>query len=81
MVLLIVLPTWAMFWKMFNAQNGWYGAENYLLLGIGGAIVLLQMWMAFEGLLVWRKAKGVLEEALPPPQQSQQNSPDDGRSC
>jgi len=81
MVLLIVLPTWAMFWKMFNAQNGWYGAENYLLLGIGGAIVLLQMWMAFEGLLVWRKAKGVLEEALPPLEESEQNSPDGGRSC
>jgi carbon starvation protein len=75
MVLLIVLPAWAMFWKMFNAQDGWYGTENYLLLAIGAAIVLLQMWMAFEGLLVWRKAKGVLEEALPPLEQSKQNSP------
>jgi len=32
-------------------------------------------------LLVWRKAKGVLEEALPPLEESEQNSPDGGRSC
>jgi len=40
--------------------------QAILLLGLGGAIVALQVWIVVEGLLVWRKAKGVLEEALPP---------------
>ncbi len=79
MVVLLVLPAWAMLWKMFNTQSGWYVKENYLLLGIGAAVVVLQVWMVLEGLLVWRRAKGVLEEALPPlPPVA---APEGGRSC
>jgi len=66
MVLLLVMPPWAMLWQMFNSQSGWYGRQDYLLLGIGAAVIALQVWMVVEGLLVWRRAKGVLEEALPP---------------
>jgi len=71
-----------MLWKMFFGENGgWYGAANYLLLSIGGIVILLQAWMAFEGLLVFRKAKGVLEEPLPPIEEDRQFSTEDGRSC
>lgn len=63
---MLVMPPWAMSWQMFNSESGWYVKQNYLLLSIGGAVMLLQVWMVIEGLLVWRKAKGVLEEALPP---------------
>ena len=66
MLLLLVLPVWAMLWQMFNAQSGWLLEENYLLLGIGGAVLALQVWIVVEGLLVFRRAKGVLEEPLPP---------------
>ncbi|HYW81471.1 MAG TPA: carbon starvation protein A [Thermoguttaceae bacterium] len=68
MCLLLLMPAWAMLWQMFNAESGWLYLEqpNYLLLGMGGAIVALQIWMIVEGLLVCREAKGVLEEALPP---------------
>jgi carbon starvation protein len=66
MCLLLVMPAWAMLWQMFNSQTGWLVQKSYLLLGIGGAVVCLQFWMVVEGMLVWRRAKGVLEEALPP---------------
>ena len=79
MVVLLVLPAWAMLWKMFNTQSGWYVKENYLLLGIGAAIVVLQVWIVVEGLLVCRRAKGVLEEALPPLPPAA--TPRGGRSC
>ena len=36
MVLMIVLPAWALIWQMFNADSGWLPKGNYLLLGIGG---------------------------------------------
>jgi len=86
MVLLMIMPAWAMLWQMFNAHSGWLVKENYLLLSIGGVVVVLQVWMAVEGLLIWPKAKGVLEEALPPLQQQalleqQEASLAGGRAC
>jgi carbon starvation protein len=66
MLLLLTMPVWAMLWQMFNPETGWFMKENYLLLGIGGSLLVMQAWMIVEGILVWRRAKGVLEEALPP---------------
>ncbi|MFH1922943.1 MAG: carbon starvation protein A [Planctomycetota bacterium] len=66
MLLLLGMPAWAMLWQMFNPDSGWLIQGNHLLLGIGGAAVVMQVWMVIEGILVWRRAKGVLEEALPP---------------
>jgi len=80
MCVLLVMPAWAMLWQMFNAETGWLVKQNWLLLCMGGAIVALQVWMIIEGLLVWRKAKGVLEEALPPLKTTTATI-DSGRSC
>ena len=66
MVLMIVLPAWALIWQMFNAETGWLPMQQYLLLGIGATVMALQIWMVVEALLMWPRAKGVLEEALPP---------------
>jgi len=66
MLLMIVMPLWAMGWQMFNAQSGWWPQQNYMLATIGGAAIFLQLWMVAEALLAWPRAKGVLEEALPP---------------
>ncbi|MFH1266828.1 MAG: carbon starvation protein A [Planctomycetota bacterium] len=66
MLLLLGMPAWAMLWQMFNPDSGWLIQGNHLLLGIGGAAVVMQVWMVVEGIVVWRKAKGVLEEPLPP---------------
>ena len=66
MLMMLVMPTWALLWQMFNSDNGWFTEGNYLLLGFGSVILLLQAWMIVEAVLIWPKAKGVLEEALPP---------------
>jgi len=94
MVLMVVFPAWALLWQMFNATSGWIGhvdansgevvGGNLLLLGFGFAILLLQLWMVVEAVLTWRRAKGVLEEGLPPlavePSLATAGN-DQGRSC
>jgi len=66
MILMVVMPFWALMWNMFNEQSGWWMQQNYLLLSIGGIALLLQLWMVVEALLAWPRAQGVLEEALAP---------------
>jgi carbon starvation protein len=80
MVMMIVLPAWALSWQLFNTNTGWSlpmrqmlsgetpwaWSNEHLLLGIGLAVFGLQIWMVVEGILLWPRAKGVLEESLPP---------------
>lgn len=68
MIVMIVMPAWALVWQMFNSETGWFwpDSRNFLLLGIGAATLVLQAWMVVEGLLAWPRARGALEEALPP---------------
>lgn len=95
MVLMIIMPAWALLWQMFNTDltaagepGGWYwqvyalvsgevtwatlgaakGAflNSLLLLFIGASVFALQIWMVIEAVLLWPKARGVLEETLPP---------------
>jgi len=81
MVVMIVMPLWALGWQMFNASSGWWPQRNYLLFSIGGATMLLQMWMVVEALIAWPRAKGVLEESLPPLPPSGGAELAGGRSC
>ena len=68
MVIMLIMPAWAMLWQMFNADSGWanpaHGKTHLFYVGIG--ILALQAWMVIESLLILPRAKGVLEEALPP---------------
>ncbi|MDA1052515.1 MAG: carbon starvation protein A [Planctomycetota bacterium] len=66
MLLMLIMPAWAMLWQMFNAESGWLPKGNYLLLAFGAVIMLLQIWMVIEAFSMFPRAKGVLEEALPP---------------
>ncbi len=66
MLLMIVMPAWALVWQMFNGTTGWYYTGDHLLFAIGAITLLLQLWMVVEGLLIWPRARGVLEQALPP---------------
>jgi carbon starvation protein len=66
MILMVIMPTWALLWQMFNVETGWLNTRNYLLLGVGAVTLVLQIWMVIEAVLVWPRAKGVLEEKLPP---------------
>ena len=70
MVLMLIMPAWAMLWNMFNPETGWVPSDdrdgNPLLFWNGVAILSIQVWMVVEALLLMPKAKGILEEALPP---------------
>ncbi len=66
MLIMLFLPAYGLSWQMFHPERGWLVKGDYLLLGIGGAVFALQIWMVIEGALVWSKAKGTLETALPP---------------
>jgi len=80
MILMLIMPAWALLWQLFHQPSGWFWPlwnmlsgrtawewqNTHLLCGIGIAMMALQIWMVIEGILLWPKAKGVLEEALPP---------------
>jgi carbon starvation protein len=61
-VFMLVMPAWALLVQM----QDWLATGSYLLVAIGVATLLLEAWMLFEAALMWPRAKGVLEESLPP---------------
>jgi carbon starvation protein len=76
MILMIVFPAWAMTVQL----TGFYAKGQWLLFCIGLCLEVLQVWMVFEAVIMWKKAKGVLPEPLP----SLAPSPvanEGGRSC
>jgi len=91
MGVMLLLPAWALLYKMFNSASGWWwtatwatqqGAWNFVLFGIGAATLALQIWMIAEALIVIPKAKGVIEELLPPLSgKSGDEAMAGGRSC
>lgn len=66
MALMLVVPAWALAVQLFDPETGFLAKGNYLLFGFGICITALQIWMIVEGLLVFPKARGVLEPQLAP---------------
>lgn len=66
MLMMLLMPAWALGWQMFNPETGWWPTKNYVLFGFGAMILGLQVWMVIEALLLWPRVRGVLEETLPP---------------
>lgn len=62
-VLMLIIPGWAM---MHQIVTDFWPNQKYALLAFGLLIQGLQIWMFVEAILMWPRAKGVLEEALPP---------------
>ena len=65
MVVMLVMPAWAMLHQMFNPATGWLFTGKYLLFVFGIAVEALQIWMIVEGVIAWRHARGNYPE-LPP---------------
>ena len=82
MVVMLILPGWALAWQLFNSDSGWLVAQekNFLLGSIGIGTLCLQVWMVVEGMMMFSRTKGILEEKLPPlvPDPLQETA---GRSC
>ena len=51
MIFMIFMTTWAMFLNLHNffIQNNWF------LFSIGGAVLLLEIWMIIEGMIILKK--------------------------
>jgi carbon starvation protein len=64
MIVMLIMPAWAMLWNIFH-DGGWLDTGDSLLLVFGAATLLVQSWMMVEGILLWPKVRGVLEEQLP----------------
>ena len=69
MVLMLIMPAWAMIWQMFvqavGSQNSWLADGKWLLMGFGFATLALEAWMVTEAVLIWPKVRSVMEEPLP----------------
>jgi len=78
MVLMLIMPGWAMIHQILN---DFWPNRSWLLLCFGVTILGLQVWMVIEALIVLPKAKGVLEEALPPLPPRTETQLAGGRSC
>ncbi|MFT4546838.1 MAG: carbon starvation protein [Verrucomicrobiales bacterium] len=76
---MLILPGLAMSIELFR-EGGWLAQGNLLLVGIGLATLVLEIWMIAEALIAWPKAKGVIETALPPLRPNPRDA-DGGRSC
>ena len=78
MVIMLIMPAWALLWQLFNQDSGWANPllamvrgdaelvwdNKHLLLTIGLATLLLQIWIVIEGVLLIPKSRGVLEELI-----------------
>ncbi|MCB1065679.1 MAG: carbon starvation protein A [Verrucomicrobiae bacterium] len=76
MVFMLILPGIAMSMNIFG-ETGYLASKNWLLVFIGVATIVLEVWMIIEAIIAWPKAKGVLEPDLPP----LPPLPEGGRSC
>ena len=88
MVFMLIVPAWALAIQLEGFFGSAPGAEpNWLLVSIALATLALEAWMVIEAVLLWPRARGVIEAALPPLAGSSEIgktvSPADegGRSC
>lgn len=66
-ILMLGVPLWAMGYQIgLLGTDGWWQKGEWHLVAFGGVIIGLQIWMVAEGLKLWPRIKGVLENELPP---------------
>ena len=65
MIVMLLMPGWAMLHQMFAPETGWLADGKYLLFGFGVVVEALQVWMIVEGTIAWQNARGNYPE-LPP---------------
>lgn len=61
MVLMLVMPAWALGYQIWHDYVP-KGIAAWPQLTFGVAILALEVWMVVEAILIWRRARGVLED-------------------
>ena len=60
-ILMLILPAWAMGYQIFiqavGSEQSWIEQGRWMLVAIGGASLLLEIWMIVESVLAWKKGK------------------------
>ncbi len=62
MVFMLIMPAWA----LMSDLTRWWAKGQFVLVGVAVLMLALEVWMIIEALLLWPRAKGVMEKALPP---------------
>lgn len=63
MALMLFLPAVAMVLNLFG-PGGYWATERWLLFGLGLASIAFEIWIIVEAVIVWPKAKGVVEASM-----------------
>lgn len=81
---MLIIPFWAMFVQVFigsGAQPGWLAEGRWLLVLLGIAAMVLEVWMVVEGIRLIPKIYGVLEEEAAEHEAAQEIEPAIGMGC
>jgi carbon starvation protein len=62
MIFMLIMPVWAMSSQLFVGENSWIKTGNWLVVSIGLATILLEIWMVIEAYLLLPKVRGIIEE-------------------
>ncbi len=61
MVFMLAIPTWALSIDL----RRWIEGGSWVLVAVGSLVLGITIWLAIEGILLWKKARGVLEAPVP----------------
>jgi len=67
MILLLILPAWAMMLQAFVGDSSWLAQGNLLLVAVAVATMLLEAWMIVEAIRLFPRVKGVVEDGAVQP--------------
>ncbi|MFM8494982.1 MAG: carbon starvation protein A [Planctomycetia bacterium] len=62
MVFMLAMPAWAL---AIDVQRWWAGG-SWLLVAVAAVMLAIEAWMVAEAVLLWPRARGILEDPLPP---------------
>ncbi|MCC5023600.1 MAG: hypothetical protein J6386_12815 [Candidatus Synoicihabitans palmerolidicus] len=67
MILMLIMPAWAMTLQAFIGEHSWWVQQNWLLVGVAVATMALEVWMIVEAIALFPQVKGVIEtDAIEP---------------
>ena len=54
-------------WAMLSDLPSWLEADqpNWVIIVVGVATLILEVWMLIEAIILWPKVKGVMESVAP----------------